>query len=259
MTAESQFVLKSLEDNNITINIVQIENNIFDDGYEVLHISKAMYYRLMVPQLIPQYKKIIYLDCDLIVKKSLSELYDIDLKDNWVAGGNDYPGLELRKYIEDVLELDSSMYINSGVLLINSDKFLENNVAEKCAELLQRRKDFLYPDQDAINTVCRGHIYNLDNAWNMQGFKKEAQLLSEYVKLYDSAYDDPAIIHYSTHLKPWKWLNVHYASEWYKYTALKYYTEKEYFRRSFSKIPALNCNLIKRTLKKMKIYFWQRG
>lgn len=257
LNSKSQEILKALEDEYISISIISIKNNIFAEGYEVSHISKAMYYRLMIPEVLPEYKKVIYLDCDVIVKSPLSELYTIEMHENWVAGAVDYPDIILKQYVEETLMLDSARYINSGVLVIDNEKFYKNSVAQKCLRLLNKRRDFLYPDQDAINTVCCGHIEYLSNQWNMQSFKKNTELLPQYREKFLSAYNRPKIIHYSTHLKPWKWLNVNYSNEWYRYTNLKYYYDKKYYKMVFANMPVMNCGFIKRLLKMIKIQIWR--
>ena len=49
---------------------------------DVYHFSVVTYYRLFIASLFPQYDKVIYLDCDLVVLGDVSELYRVDLGDN---------------------------------------------------------------------------------------------------------------------------------------------------------------------------------
>ena len=53
------------------------------------HLSKAAYFRLLISDLIPEYDKCIYLDCDLIVYGDLKKLYEIELGDDYLAGVKD--------------------------------------------------------------------------------------------------------------------------------------------------------------------------
>ena len=48
----------------------------------VYHFSIVTYYRLFIASLFPQYDKVIYLDCDLVVLGDISELYHTELDDN---------------------------------------------------------------------------------------------------------------------------------------------------------------------------------
>lgn len=43
--------------------------------------TEIVYYRLLIPELLPQYDKVIYADTDVLFKGDLTEAYNIDLKD----------------------------------------------------------------------------------------------------------------------------------------------------------------------------------
>lgn len=75
----------------------------------------SAYARLFVQDNIKE-NKVIYLDCDTIVETELTELWDIELEDNWIAGVQDL----LPSYLIKAIGMDSNeRYINSGVLVIN--------------------------------------------------------------------------------------------------------------------------------------------
>ena len=50
--------------------------------YTNFHFSKEMFYRILIPELFPQYEKAIYLDSDICVLGDISEFYNIDLEGN---------------------------------------------------------------------------------------------------------------------------------------------------------------------------------
>ena len=80
------------------------------------YISTSAYYRLLLPSILPKIDKIIYSDCDVINFEDLSEMYNIQLKDNiYYKGIPDYYDnhKELLKF-----GISTSMYMNSGILLI---------------------------------------------------------------------------------------------------------------------------------------------
>lgn len=165
----------------------------FDGGYEIRGISKACYYRLMIPWLIPDIDKIIYCDVDLIVNTPLSELFNVDLTDKYVAGSlptTEDGWVRMKKYF-DGLGLDYKEYINSGVLVINSALQREHGLDEAYRRLSQKK--FHYQDQDIINIVCKGHIAHFDCRFNFKpseiGVKKNV--------------GSQIIIHYAGD-KPWK-------------------------------------------------------
>ena len=84
-------------------------------------LSQVTYYRLLLPLMIP-YKRIIYLDNDILVFKDLLELYQTPFNDNYVLGSLDMTSDSL-----DYLGIKSDRYINSGILLLNLDKIRKDN------------------------------------------------------------------------------------------------------------------------------------
>ena len=162
----------------------------FKNGFEVRGISKACYYRLMIPWLIPDVDKIIYCDVDITFLCSLKELYEIDLGDNLVAGSSPYKWSGMKRYFQKI-GLDHRHYINSGVLVINSRLQREIGLDKEYDRL--SRKKFLYQDQDIINLACKRRIYYFDTRFNLlpQLFGKEERFSKDVV------------IHYAGD-KPWK-------------------------------------------------------
>ena len=94
----------------------------FDSAYEIRGITTPAYYRLLIPELIPEYDKVIYSDVDVIFRMDLSELYSMDLSDNYLAATRDV-GLNLSKdgvdYIDSMTELEVGNYLQSGFIMLN--------------------------------------------------------------------------------------------------------------------------------------------
>ena len=59
--------------------------DIFDKAFEIRGITTPAYYRLLIPELIPEYDKVIYSDVDVIFRMDLTELYSQDLGHNYIA------------------------------------------------------------------------------------------------------------------------------------------------------------------------------
>ena len=97
----------------------------------VYHFSVVTYYRLFIASLFPQYDKIMYLDCDLVVHGDIAKLYHTDLGDNILGAAPEQfvqNTAEFRDYAEIALGLDPDGYVNAGVLLINLKAFRENDI-----------------------------------------------------------------------------------------------------------------------------------
>lgn len=85
--------------------------------------TQTVYYRLSLSEVILDYNKIIYLDCDTMVHKDLSEFYNIEMDDYYYMG---FPGHEV-----GYMEFNGTRnFINSGVMLINLEKLRELNVPQ---------------------------------------------------------------------------------------------------------------------------------
>ncbi len=154
------------------------------------YISVATYYRLLIPEIIPNEDRVIYLDCDMIIRKSLKELYGKDFGNNLVLGVRDvgFEGGTKRLRIEK--------YINAGMLLMNSKQMREENTVEKIFNWINDNKDKIEcHDQDVINAACAGRIEYIENIYNAQVRKNNYSEFSEI--------EDPAILHFISPKKPW--------------------------------------------------------
>ena len=97
-------------------------DDVFDKAFEVRGITTAAYYRLLIPELIPEYDKIIYSDVDVIFREDLSDFYlNTDLDNYYLAGVNSlaYMVPSYARYYKKI-GLDAKTIIYSGNLLFNS-------------------------------------------------------------------------------------------------------------------------------------------
>ena len=167
-----------------TITFVEIDNK-FNKSHTDRNITRATYFRLMIPWLLPQYAKVFYADCDVIFRGSLREIYEnMNLEECYVAGVNMtvFGTDKFNKYCRESLGLDSQEYINPGLLLINADLQRRDNLLPRYVELSARR--FKYMDQDIINVVCRGKVRFLPIIYNVDCRNDSAEDISNYVMLH---------------------------------------------------------------------------
>ncbi len=205
---------------NIRIRFFNI--NAFFDGLE-LYIREPFavetYARLLIPDILPDYEKVIYLDCDMVVKKDLSSLYLENIDGYFLAAVKDADYISFQnadkvtqEYSRDFLELkDPYSYFQAGVLLLNLVDLRKHFTVEYLFKVAQQ-KDWLYFDQDILNHLCQGRVKFLSQNWNVMmnwvdpngsriAFIKRAprDVYSDYMK----ARNNPYIIHYAGHIKPW--------------------------------------------------------
>jgi lipopolysaccharide biosynthesis glycosyltransferase len=155
------------------------------------------YYRLFIASLFPQYDKIVYLDCDLVVLGDISKMYCTDLGDNIFAAAPEQfvRGTDaFRRYAKEALGVNPDAYVNAGVLVINLDMFRKNHIEEKFIQLITEYDfDLLDPDQAYLNYLCEGKIYELSKAWNHEPMPFPCLCEGE-----------KNIVHYALYKKPWE-------------------------------------------------------
>lgn len=181
------------------------------------HVSIETFYRLFIPIIFKEYKKVIFLDSDLIIKGDIKKLYDLS-DDQYVISATrdlDYESqynamLRVKKYTNEILGIsDVKKYFQAGVLVFNVAKY---NQKYHCKKLLEfaSDKEFMYVDQDVMNSVLYGDIFYISNQWNVMTDCAGERLNN--IKMYASnnsyrdyllARKNPYIIHYAGWAKPW--------------------------------------------------------
>lgn len=165
----------------------------------IYHFSIVTYYRLFIASLFPQYDKILYLDCDIVVLGDVAELYHTDLGQNILGAVTDQyvcSTREFRLYAEKAIGVDPDTYFNAGILVISLDQFRKNRIEQKFIKLITEYDfDLLDPDQAYLNYLCFGKTHMLPNGWN----KEPMALPCEGKK---------NIVHYALYKKPWQYDDV---------------------------------------------------
>ena len=171
------------------------------------HISAATYIRFEVPSLLSKLDKVLYLDADLVVADDLSEFWNVDVTNHYVAAVEN-PFFD--RY--ESLGMDAKQgYFNAGVLLMNLNRWRADDVKAKAIDFLKiNKRDCLMFDQDALNVVFKGLWLPVSLRWNLQtsylrGRKRLPKLMGEI----KAAYYHPGIVHYSSSSKPWDILDPH--------------------------------------------------
>lgn len=194
-----------------------------------IYFSKEMYLRLFIPQVLQDYEKAIYLDCDTIIQSDIAELFDDDISEYYLAASRDYNSIvnimyypKVNYYFKSVIKIKNmDMYFNSGVLLMNLTKLRPINLPQKTFELLDKYKELLYPDQDLLNLICVDHVKILDSKWNFVfGINPALVHDNRFLPLaieWSKGLAEQKIIHYISEKKPWDLPNMSYADIWWKY------------------------------------------
>ena len=187
------------------------------------NLTKEAYYRLILPEILSDTKKVLYLDCDLIIRTNLRELWEANIDGYAFACVKDRKDIVM----ERVKSLDYDQqysYYNSGVTLMNLVFLRDFDFSDKAFAFISSKRHLLkYVDQCVINAVCHGYFRELPIKWNMTVpfFMKLPPVVEEQRENLEQYISNPYIIHFTTEYKPWfKECKHPYKSEYWKYLKL---------------------------------------
>ena len=167
------------------------------------YYSTTTYFRLFIAEMFPEYDKAIYIDSDTVVQGDISELYNTDIGEAYVAACHDTVFINVPPYgvySEEVMGISRYNIFNAGMLLINCDQFRIRYVLDKFIHYLHEYDFVVTQDEDYLNLICKDHVYWLDQRWNTL-LVGEAPYPIEEAK----------IIHYNMVNKPWHYRDCRYA------------------------------------------------
>lgn len=198
------------------------------------HVSHVAYYRLMIADALPDYvDKVLYLDCDMLVKDDVGKLWDLDLQDEFCKAVPDiacpfvyahahpetkssWPYLASLNPIRNFRELgidEKAKYFNSGLMLINLRKWREEYISTQFLTCLEENhKNVWCWDQYALNAVMAGKWGELPMVWNQGANIFEFPSLSHGpvdVEKCRAVRENPSIVHFTTEWKPWHYTSTH--------------------------------------------------
>ena len=195
--------------------IEDIESNLNASLRDYYTIS--IFYRLFIAKLYPEYHKAIYLDCDLVVVGDISKLYNTDTEGNIFGVVVDdviASNPQFREYARLGVGVDDKKYFNSGMLLMDLDKYREEDILNKFLHLLLTYNfETAAPDQDYLNVLCKDKVKYLERGWDRMST--------------DENYDGELyIIHYNNFRKPWYYDDVPYGRYFWEYVPKTNYYDR---------------------------------
>ncbi|MEZ6095323.1 MAG: glycosyltransferase family 8 protein [Pirellulaceae bacterium] len=230
ITEQSKALLiDSLRLHPVDLNWINADEVDLSDLSVSHHISHTAYLRLLADRWLPkEVARVIYLDSDLLILHSLTELWEEELGDHYCLAVPDIacPFMDAEQFrgkakhslpylatwnpVPNYRELGldgSAFYFNSGVMVMNIAKWREQKLGDKLLAALRENSEHVWCwDQYALNLVCAGHWRPLPMRWNVGGHvfeypsdKSVPVSTEEYVEMTR----DPAIVHFTTEFKPW--------------------------------------------------------
>ena len=176
-------------------------------------ISAVMWYRILLPELLPDAPRALYLDCDIVATADLAPLMAVDLEGSAVGAVHNVP----YGGADDAARVGlppGRRYFNSGVLLLDLERWRHTDVTDRLVAFARTEGERLvFPDQDALNVVLADDRAVLHPRWNCQNslfFSPEAADVFG-ADVVQAACADPAIVHFEgpALAKPWHYLSPH--------------------------------------------------
>lgn len=194
---------KVVDKTRTTVHSIVVAPSLLEHAPVLKRISKETYYRLLVLDIIPDdVDRILYMDPDIVVNKSMKDLYNVSFDGAIIAGAGHTTGL-LEKINKARLDMpENSQYVNAGVLMFNLEEMRKFCTTQDIFDYIEKNIKKLYlSDQDVINGMFGARtvyfdtrVFNLDE----KVFKRERKIDLDWVR------KNTSIIHYNGSQKPWK-------------------------------------------------------
>lgn len=183
-------------------------------------MNNGMLYRLFIPRICSDLKKIIYLDSDVLVLSDVDILWKQDLKEHSIAAVLDLP------YTRDVFVstkyytrqgINPGKYFNSGMLVMNLTKIRHSaDLPREYVSFIRRHPHTMMLDQDFLNLKFQRDTLFLPNKFNF--------IVDNIDSVDSSILSKQTIIHLAGPFKPWNCRNPF---------VIKYFCQ--YFAKNFEK------------------------
>lgn len=191
-------------------------------------LSNIVYARILFAELLPaDVTRLLYLDCDMMVRAPIERLYEIDMQGFPLAAVPDYVGVQImtrRSVIDPRGIFDAAMrYFNAGLLLIDMNQWRQMNILERFeAAIADGTLARIYYDQDFLNLTFRENWLELDTYWNLLDPRPSHEVLN------------PHILHYTGKKKPWLYKPLVAFARLYRHVM----TNDVYYRYMIERVPA---------------------
>ena len=205
------------------INICEIDDSVIKEIPVSIHshFTIATFYRFLIADILQEdVDRVLYLDCEILVRGNISELYDMNLTGVAVAACPEHDGKIGEVQPDNVAGWCDRLgynrdygYFNAGVMLINLEYWREHNVSEQLIDYLAKNYRICYwLDQDVLNAVLHKVKRFVPIKFNLMTHL----LLSNFDTIDFILKENPVIVHYSTLCKPWDFYLVDYpfCNEW---------------------------------------------
>ncbi|MGM0238863.1 glycosyltransferase family 8 protein [Enterococcus sp. AZ103] len=195
------------------------------EDYDSKRFPPVTLWRLFIPSYFPDYEKILFLDNDTIIRQDISGMFEQVQSPNVLGAVRDF----YFRMIENNYDYTAKYgiknrwnYFNGGVILFNVSEFNKVAPRERLVNLVNEKKEYVYPDQSILNHIAEDRVHYFDFEYNYQ--KDDTWLYSwavpqekDVTKEIENARENIVIRHYVEYQvlsKPWEHLYI--SDQWDK-------------------------------------------
>lgn len=220
LTARDQATLRQITESfNAELTFIEVDEAPLAAAIQDDQVLKTAYYRLLIPNLLPEIERVLYLDCDTLCLENLARLWDVELGNIPVAAVED-AGFHNR-LAQMAIDYKSIRYFNAGVLLMNLTIWRQQKITEQILTFIKEYPQKLrFHDQDALNAILHDRWIHLHPKWNVQ-----TSILMDFIvapterinRQFLSAQKEPGLIHFCGSEKPWDKSSTHPYTPQYRF------------------------------------------
>lgn len=222
--------------------------------------SLSQYARLFVSSDLPEdLDRVLYLDCDIAIVKSIRELWNLDLHGKTIGALLDAFSTAYRRNID--LQPNDVMF-NSGVMLIDLKRWKEERIEERLLKFIESKNGKIQQgDQGALDAVLSHDTYCFEPGFNsvtiyfdfnydeMMIYRKPAKGFYGRDEI-EQAVENPSLIHFTTSFqskRPWvEGCQHRYVNVWLKYKEMSPWNESELWNDRTRKIKRVVVGILKK-------------
>lgn len=175
----------------------------------------SQFARLFLSKLLPDAcERVLYIDCDTIIRHPLKDLYETDFEGNIICGVMDCISKQHRARLG---LKENSTYINSGMMLIDLCAWRDQHIEEKIETVIKKFNGRVpYADQGIVNLALQGRIkcvhprYNCISVYTAFSFNDLLEYRQPSACIssaeIEEAKKDPVVAHFVTLFcisRPW--------------------------------------------------------
>ena len=181
-------LLKSFQFDKMKMNIINIDSSFYKNLKTQRYLSYSMFIKFDIPNILKNIDKILYLDGDILVMKSLLNLYNFDICDKYAAVVKDFGKLTIWRD-ESIYTIKNNTHFYSGQMLMNLKKMRHEKIPDKLH--LCKIKHQQYMDEEIFNIVLNDNVKYLDPIYSISYEKILSYRYNQYndIKIYNDIYN----------------------------------------------------------------------